>query len=258
MESEARKPKKWQILLSSIFPLLGSLFYYLLFNNIFGAIQVAVVLFIALSSLMYSPIICCLMLVSFVGAYFVWGVNQAYIVSLIVYGILYIFLVGIRKSERKKLTVLIVISIMGILLVSYYLLAYSQNEVNWNLITSFSAHEKVTIGNQTFESYVNFTKPSYISRADYQNGKFLQKVIIENNTELIFTINGTFTFNVTKETINALDPFAAILNGITEYSMTRNGNILVLKPINVSQPTYEVLIGEDGLPKKILIKKRCL
>ncbi len=88
---------------SLIFPVLGFLFYYLLFGNIFNAIQVAVVLFIALSSLMYSLIICCLMLVSFVGAYFVGGMSLAYIVSLVVYAVLYMFLVGIRKGERKKI-----------------------------------------------------------------------------------------------------------------------------------------------------------
>lgn len=138
------------------------------------------------------------------------------------------------------MAILIVISIVGILLVSYYLLAHFQNEVNnevkWNRITSFSAHERIAIGNQTFESYVNFTKPDYISRADYRNGTFLQKVIIENTTERIFTINGTFTLNVTTDDINALDPFAAILNNINGYNVTRNGNILILRPTNVSQP----------------------
>ncbi len=57
------------------------------------------------------------------------------------------------------------------------------------------------------------------------------------------------------EDINTLDPFAAILNNIAGYKMTRSGNILILKPTNVSQPTYKVLVGENGLPKEILLKK---
>lgn len=90
----------------------------------------------------------------------------------------------------------------------------------WHSINSFTAHETIKIGNQTFESYVNFTKPDKIARADYINSSMVQKVIIENGIQKVVTANGTFVLNATIEDVNALDPFASILNNLNSFNLT--------------------------------------
>ncbi|WP_227738754.1 hypothetical protein [Thermococcus eurythermalis] len=124
----------------------------------------------------------------------------------------------------------------------------------WHSIKSFSAEETIKIGNQTFESYVNFTKPDEISRADYINGSLIQKVVIKNGIEKIVTSNGTFTLNATIYDVNALDPFAAILNNLDSFNVTMGGNTLILKPKKPGMPAYEVELN-GKLPKKITIKQ---
>jgi len=124
----------------------------------------------------------------------------------------------------------------------------------WSSIKSFSAEETIKIGNQTFESHVNFTKPDKISRADYINGSLVQKVVIRNGVEEVVTTNGTFVLNATINVVNALDPFAAILNNLDSFNVTMEGNILILEPKKPGLPTYEVEL--DGrLPKKIIIRQ---
>ena len=124
----------------------------------------------------------------------------------------------------------------------------------WHSINSFTAHEAVKIGNQTFESYVNFTKPDKITRADYINGSLVQKVLIENNTQKVITANWTFALNATLDDVNALDPFASILNNLDSFNITKRDNTLLLTPKTSRLPFYEVEL--DGkLPKKITVKQ---
>jgi len=61
----------------------------------------------------------------FFEAYLVGGINLSYVISLIVYALLYTRLVGIKRNERRKLAF---ISIIGILIVSSYLLVHSMLE----------------------------------------------------------------------------------------------------------------------------------
>lgn len=124
----------------------------------------------------------------------------------------------------------------------------------WYSINSFTAHEEVKIGNLTFESYVNFTKPDKISRADYVNGSPLQEVTIENGIQKIVTANGTFTLNATLDDVNALDPFASILNNLDSFNITKRGNSLILTPKTKELPSYEVELNEK-LPRKITVKQ---
>ncbi|NJE02001.1 hypothetical protein [Thermococcus sp. JdF3] len=124
----------------------------------------------------------------------------------------------------------------------------------WHSIDSFTAHEVVKIGNQTFESYVTFIKPDKIARADYINGSPVQKVVIENNTQKVITANGTFFLNATLDDVNALDPFVAILNNLDSFNVKRQGDILLLKPKTEGMPTYEVELN-GKLPEIITIKQ---
>ncbi len=124
----------------------------------------------------------------------------------------------------------------------------------WHSIKSFSAEETIKIDNQTFESYVNFTRPYKITRADYVNGSLLQKVVIENNTQKVMTANGTFTLNATIDDVNALDPFASILNNLDSFNITKKGNTLFLTPKISGLPSYKVELN-GKLPKKITVKQ---
>ena len=124
----------------------------------------------------------------------------------------------------------------------------------WHSINSFTAQETIKIGNQTFESYVNFTKPDKITREDYINSSVVQKVIIENGIQKVVTSNGTFTLNATVEDVNALDPFAAILNNLDSFNVTKKGNTLLLRPKTPGLPTYEIQLDEK-LPERITIKQ---
>ncbi len=133
---------------------------------------------------------------------------------------------------------------------------YSVEDITsyWHSINSFTAHETVKIGNQTFESYVNFTRPDKIIRADYINGSLVQKVVIENNTQKVITANGTFILNATLDDVNALDPFASILNNLDSFNVTRRDNTLFLAPKTSGLPFYEVELN-GKLPKKITVKQ---
>lgn len=124
----------------------------------------------------------------------------------------------------------------------------------WHSINSFTAQETMKIGNQTFESRVTFTKPDKITRADYINGSLVQKVIIENGIQKVVTSNGTFVLNATINDVNAIDPFAAILNNLESFNVTKNGNTLILKPKRPGLPTYEVELN-GKLPKRIILKQ---
>jgi len=134
--------------------------------------------------------------------------------------------------------------------------SYSVRDITsyWSSIKSFEAQEIIEIGNQSFESHVIFVKPDKIIREDYVNGSLAQKIIIENGTQKIITPNGTFTLNATIDDVNALDPFAAILNNLPNFSITKNGDILILKPKTPEAPTYEVKLN-GKLPAKITIKQ---
>ncbi|WP_297070100.1 hypothetical protein [Thermococcus sp.] len=124
----------------------------------------------------------------------------------------------------------------------------------WHSINSFTAYEMVKIGNPTFESYVNFTKPDEIARADYVNGSLIQKIVIEKGLQKVITANGTFILNATLDDVNALDPFASILNNLDSFNITKKGNTLFLAPNVSGLPFYEVEL--DGkLPKKITVKQ---
>ncbi|WP_258083484.1 hypothetical protein [Thermococcus thermotolerans] len=133
---------------------------------------------------------------------------------------------------------------------------YSEEDVisYWSSITSFTAHETIKIGNQTFESHVSFTKPDKITRKDYINGSLVQKIVIENGIQKIITANGTFVLNATMEDINALDPFASILTNLESFNVTWEGDILLLKPKTEGMPTYEVELN-GKLPERITIKQ---
>ncbi len=124
----------------------------------------------------------------------------------------------------------------------------------WHSINSFTAHEVVKIGNLTFESYVNFTKPDKIARADYINGSLLQEVTIENGIQKVVMANGTFTLNATRDDVNALDPFALILNNLDSFNVTKRDNTLLLTPKTTGLPSYEVELN-GKLPRKIMVKQ---
>jgi len=134
--------------------------------------------------------------------------------------------------------------------------SYSVGDITsyWSSISSFTAQETIKIGNQTFESYVNFTKPDKLIREDYMNGSLVQKVVIENGIQKIVTSNGTFTLNATIEDVNALDPFASILNNLESFNVTKNCDTLILEPKKPGLPTYEVELN-GRLPKRIIIKQ---
>jgi hypothetical protein len=124
----------------------------------------------------------------------------------------------------------------------------------WSSIKSFEAQEIIDIGNQSFESHVIFMKPDKTIREDYVNGSLAQKIIIENNTQMVITLNTTFILNATITDVSALDPFAAILNNLQNFNVTKNDDILILKPKTPEAPTYEVKL--DGkLPAKTTIKQ---
>ncbi|MCD6373839.1 MAG: hypothetical protein J7L37_09945 [Thermococcus sp.] len=127
----------------------------------------------------------------------------------------------------------------------------------WRSIDSFTAHEVVKIGNQTFESYVNFTKPDKITRADYINGSLAQKVIVENGIQKVVTSSGTFVLNATINDVNVLDPFASILNNLESFNVTKNGNTIILESKKLCLPTYEVELN-GKLPERIVIKQGSL
>ncbi len=124
----------------------------------------------------------------------------------------------------------------------------------WSSIKSFEAQEIIRISNQSFKSYVIFVKPDKIIRVDYVNGSLAQKIIFENNIQKIITSSGTFILNATMNDVNALDPFVAILNNLHNFNVTKNGNILILKPRTLEMPTYEVELN-GKLPAKIIIKQ---
>ncbi|WP_456396728.1 hypothetical protein [Thermococcus sp.] len=127
----------------------------------------------------------------------------------------------------------------------------------WHSINSFTARETIKIGNQTFESHITFTKPDKITREDYINGSMIQKVIIENGIQKVVTSNGTFVLNATIDDVNALDPFASILNNLDSFNVTKMDNTLLLRPKTPRLPTYEVQLN-GKLPKRIIIKQEGL
>ncbi|MDK2870049.1 MULTISPECIES: hypothetical protein [Pyrococcus] len=127
----------------------------------------------------------------------------------------------------------------------------------WSSITSFTAQETIKINNQTFESRVSFTKPDKIIREDYVNGSLAQKIIIENGIQTVITSSGTFTLNATLDDVNALDPFALILNNLNSFNVTKNGNKLLLTPKTPGLPAYTVELN-GKLPKRIIIQQEGL
>jgi len=124
----------------------------------------------------------------------------------------------------------------------------------WHSISAFTAKETIKIGNQTFESYVAFTKPDEITREDYSNDSLVQKIIIKNGVQKVVTGNGTFILNATLDDVNALDPFVAILNNLDSFNVKRQGDILLLKPKTEGMPTYKVELN-GKLPERITIKQ---
>lgn len=134
--------------------------------------------------------------------------------------------------------------------------SYSVKDITsyWSSIKSFEAQETIKFGNQSFESHVVFMKPDKIIREDYVNGSLAQKIVIENNTQRVITSDTTFILNATITDVNALDPFAAILNNLQDFNVTKNDDILILKPKTPEMLTYEVKLN-GKLPAKITIKQ---
>ncbi|WP_297417721.1 hypothetical protein [Thermococcus sp.] len=245
--------RRLAMILSAIGPVFGFLLYFLVFHDIIGAIQIALILFIGLTSMVYSMWICCGVLLSFAVVFILWGLNPAYISSLVVYAVTYLYLVGLRGVKRRNLIILTLVSFLGIL-IGVYVLTQAQ-DINWQSITSFKAQEVVIIGNHTFKSYVNFTKPDYISRADYwPNGKFIQKIVINGNIEKVITTNGTFTFNVTWTNTDAIDPFALVILNLEQFNISKRGDLRVLTPKTRTLPHYKIWVNSRGLPKEIIIE----
>ncbi|ALM76077.1 hypothetical protein [Thermococcus barophilus] len=152
---------------------------------------------------------------------------------------------------RWLLIILLTILVLGCISQSY---SVEDITLYWASVKSFEAQEIIEIGNQSFESHVIFMKPDKIIREDYVNGSLAQKIIIENNTQMVITSNTTFILNATITDVSALDPFAAILNDLQNFNVTKNDDILILKPKTPEAPTYEVKL--DGkLPAKITIKQ---
>lgn len=104
---------------------------------------------------------------------------------------------------------------------------------------------------------MDFTKPDKIVRADYLNGSLVQKVVIENGIQKVITDNRTFILNATIEDVNALDPFASILNNLESFNVTKNGNTIILESKKLGLPTYEVELN-GKLPEGIVIKQGSL
>ena len=157
---------------------------------------------------------------------------------------------------RRTVVVLLILCLITVVSECIRPTSHSVNEVlsYWSSISSFTARETMKIGNQAFESYVNFTKPDKLIREDYMNGSLVQKVVIENGIQKIVTSNGTFTLNATIEDVNALDPFASILNNLESFNVTKNCDTLILEPKKPGLPTYEVELN-GRLPKRIIIKQ---
>ncbi len=233
-------------------PITGFLLYFLVFHDIIGAIQIALILFIGLTSMMYSMWICCSVLLSFAVVFILWGLNPAYISSLVVYAVTYLYLVGLRGVKRRNLIILTLVSFLGIL-IGVYVLTQAQ-DINWQSITSFKAQEVVIIGNHTFKSYVNFTKPVYISRADYSNGKLIQKIIVNGSIEKVVTANSTATFNITWTNTGTIDPFALVILNLEQFNISKKGDIWLLTPKTRTLPHYKIWVNSRGLPKEIIIE----
>lgn len=150
----------------------------------------------------------------------------------------------------KRLIGLLLLGVIGLGCISQ---SYSVREY-WSSIKSFEAQEIIDIGNQSFESHVIFMKPDKIIREDYINGSLAQKIIIENGTQRVISSNDTFVLNATIADVNALDPFATILNNLQNFSITKNGDILILTPKTPEAPAYEVKL-KGRLPAKITVKQ---
>ncbi|MDV3104661.1 LolA family protein [Thermococcus waiotapuensis] len=124
----------------------------------------------------------------------------------------------------------------------------------WRSINSFTARETIKLGNQIFESYVNFTRPDKITRADYVNGSLIQEIRVENGVQKVVTVNGTFILNATLDDVNILDPFALILNNLGSFNVTKRNSTLLLTSKTGGLLSYEVELN-GKLPKKITVRQ---